>query len=286
MIVAAIAVRRNNQADFMVQSALAVSLAGQGLFAFGIAELGNLNEFETVMVVVIAMSVILFVLFPDRIHRVLSVLFASSSLAMLFYAWEWADAIPLLGPAFAAALVYLHHRQASFAGSGRGALIRPLMNGLMLSAFGCLMLSTIYVLPELVDDFRFYPRPWISTLLLGALFLYLGSQTWPRLLGENSSATGVVYGLMLLLVAAAWAAPGLLLALLVVLMGAASGSRLFIGTGIGFLVVFVGAYFYGIDISMMEKSATLVASGATILIARGLLLKVLGRPTAGVADHE
>jgi uncharacterized membrane protein len=161
-------------------------------------------------------------------------------------------------------------------GSGRGALIRPLMTGLMLTAFGYLMLATIYILPEIRVDEVFYPRPWISTILLGALFLYLGSRIWRQLSGNaNRNTSYVLHGLMFLIVVAAWANPGLLLALIVTMLGAASGNRAYIGAGTGFLVVFTGAYFYGIEISMLTKSMTLVASGAAVLLARWVLLKTM-----------
>jgi hypothetical protein len=59
-----------------------------------------------------------------------------------------------------------------------------------------------------------------------------------------------------------------LLALTVVLLGTATGNRSFIGAGIAFLVVFVTAFFYGIEMTMLEKSITLVATGAAVLFAR------------------
>lgn len=54
----------------------------------------------------------------------------------------------------------------------------------------------------------------------------------------------------------------------VVLLGTATGNRSFIGAGIAFLVVFVTAFFYGIEMTMLEKSITLVATGAAVLFAR------------------
>jgi hypothetical protein len=169
--------------------------------------------------------------------------------------------------------------------AGYGEFASPLENGLMLSAFGCLLLSTIYLLPELGTDFVFYPRPWISTILLGALFLYVGYRVWPALLsagnGAGKGAAAIVYALMIALIVTAWPMPGLLLALIVVMLGTASGHRTFVGAGIVFLVVFVAAYFYGIEVSMLTKSITLVSSGVAVLVARWLLLRVVGAPAHG-----
>ena len=113
-------------------------------------------------------------------------------------------------------------------------------------------------------------------MLLGVLFVYLGVDTSPQLVGgSQQKAAPVLYGLMLLVVAAAWAVPGLLLALIVTILGAASGNRAYVGAGIAFLAIFLGAYFYGIQITMMTKSATLIASGVVILAARWILLRVM-----------
>ena len=287
MIVAAVILRRRFDTDFMVQSTLAVSLAGQALFAFGITEFKLSGNYEAVLTAIVIVSTLLFFIFPDRIHRVLSVMFATSALTILLYTHELNAIVPLLGPAFAGALIFLYKRQPKYAASGMGALMRPLMTGLMLSAFGFLLLSTIYILPELGFDYAFYPRPWISTLLLGALFIYLGTDIWPQLLADRQkTATPVIYGLMVVVIAAAWAAPGLLLALIIVMLGAASGNRVFIGAGITFLAVFLSAYFYGIQITMLTKSITLVSTGIAVLLARWLILKVVAQPEGGPVNAQ
>ena len=47
--------------DFMVQSTLAVSLAGQGLFAYGISQFQVSGDFEILLIAVMIMSTVLFV---------------------------------------------------------------------------------------------------------------------------------------------------------------------------------------------------------------------------------
>lgn len=276
LIAGAVALRRQADNDFLVQATLAASLAGQALLAWGIADLGEGESIELLCTAIIIVSGVLFFIFPDRIHRVLSVLFAASALTVLLYAWEWNAAVPVLGPAFAALLVLVHRNRAGLTAAGHGHLVRPLENGLMLSAFGCLLLSTVYLLPELGSEFVFYPRPWISTVLLGALFLHVGSFTLqPLAAGAGRAAVPVTYALMLAVIACAWAAPGLLLALIVTLLGAAAGQRAFAAAGIAFLAVFVAAYFYGIETTLLTKSITLVATGASVLAARWVLLRLI-----------
>ncbi len=282
----AIFARMKSANDFMVQSALASSLAGQAVLAYGIVEVSGGSDFESVLSIVIVLNGILFFVFPDRIHRVLSILIAMSSLGFLLYSWRLNAVVPILGPVIAAAMVFLYKRQGLIIASGKGQLVRPLITGLMLTAFGFLLLSTVYILPELRSEFAFYPRPWISSLLLGALLLYVGAQVWSQI-GDvgGSREMAVFYGLLVAITATAWAIPGLLLALIVIMLGASSGNRVFIGAGIAFLVVFIATYFYGIQVSMLTKSITLVATGAAVLAARWLLLKVTRGPVEGGASH-
>ena len=140
--------------DFVIQCALAFSLAGQELFVFGFASLSDFDGVEPILGLMIVVNVILFVVFPDRIHRALSVMLCLGSVGVLFYVWEWNDLVPVLGPGLAAAVVIVAQRQSQFIKAGLGSLYRPLLSGLVLSAFGCLLLSTVYLLPELGSDFH------------------------------------------------------------------------------------------------------------------------------------
>lgn len=282
LIVGAILLRRRSENDFLVQCALAISLAGQGLAAYGFAQTVGFEEFEAFLGFVLVVSSALFFLLPDRIHRVLMVLLATGSLTTLFYVYEMNALVPLLGPAFAAALVFLQIRLPALVATQFGIFVRPLMDGLMLSAFGVLLLSTVYVLPELGLKYEFYPRPWISTLLLGGLFLYVGTLIWPTVVSpDNGKATLYLYGMMVVVVMCAWAAPGLLLGLIVLTLGAVFGRNTFIGAGTGFFALFLATYVYGIEVTMLTKSAVLLATGIVILIARWLLMRLTATGPGG-----
>jgi hypothetical protein len=151
----AIFARMNSENDFVVQSALASSLAGQALLAYGIVEISDSNSFELLLGIVITLNGILFFVFPDRTHRVLSILIATTSLCFLLYFWEYNAVVPVLGPVAAATMVFFYKRQGVIIESGKGHLIWPLITGLMLTAIGYLLLSTVYILPELDSEFAF-----------------------------------------------------------------------------------------------------------------------------------
>lgn len=286
LIVGSVLVRRQSGNDFLVQSAMACSLAGQAIFAYGVVEPAGMKNFDLVLAVVIAISALMFVIYPDRIHKVISVVVATTSLCFLLYAHELNAIVPVFGPALALVFVFLHQRQGAFIERGYGHLVRPLMTGTMLSAFGFLLLSTIYILPELGAETVFYPRPWISTILLGMLLLYVSTRLWGQLGIEGDRLGQVVfYSFVLATCAASWAIPGLILALIVMIIGASSGSRILVGAGATFLVVFVATYFYGVQVTMLTKSITLVASGIIVLLIRGVALKFLFKSIVKEATH-
>ena len=268
LVLAALALRWFFHNDFVVQATLATSLAGQALLIFGLNDSGHGDGWASQLAITaMVLSAVLLLVFPDRIHRLLSLLFFFTGLVVLMYAQHLNTWMALPGPLAATALLFLHQWRARLFAQGLGRFVWPLENGLMLSAFGILMISTIYLLPEL-SEFAFDPRPWISTLLLGGLLLYAVVRGAQMRLGKaNPKAQTMLYGLTVLIIAAAWAAPGLILALLVTVLGLNSGQRGFIVAGIGFLVVFLIAYFYGIQVSMPVKAATMVLSGGVLLLA-------------------
>lgn len=275
LIVGAVLLRHRFNNDFLVQCTLATSLAGQALSAYGFSEIIGHEAFEIFLGFVLIINSALFFLFPDRIHRVLMVLLAAGSLTALLYVREMNAFVPLLGPAFTAFLILLQRQLPNLVASPFATLVRPLMSGLMLSAFGVLLISTVYVLPELGLEYQLYPRPWISTILLGGLFLYIGTWIWPTVAPHGNRKTLLfLYGMMVIVIVCSWAAPGLLLGLIVVMLGVASGRNTFTGAGIGFLVLFLATYFYGIEVTMQTKSGVLVATGTAILISRWAILRL------------
>ena len=109
-LIAAAALRRKSDNDFIVQASLAASLVGQAMFAWGLADSAGGNDETDVRDdhrdqrrAVLRLS--------GRIHRVLSVLFAVCALVVLIYDAELNAVVPVLGPALAGALVAVKVRR-------------------------------------------------------------------------------------------------------------------------------------------------------------------------------
>ena len=277
----AVAARRATNSDFTRQATIATSLAGQGLFAAGIAEAGSFGDVEGILVILILTNALLIRIFPDRTHRFLSVLFIVSSIVTLAYTREAHAILPLIGPLLILGLVALMRAETRIVSKGLDEILTPVTAGMLIGALGCLMISTLYVLPVAAGDFTFYPRPWISTLLLGALLFYVQRDIWSVMFGDaKGSAAVAAYVVTAIVIVAALPAPGLILALLVMALGLVHGNPMYAGAGVVFLVVFVGAYFYGIDATMLTKSITLVGIGGAILLARRALVSLVDRSEA------
>jgi hypothetical protein len=87
--------------------------------------------------------------------------------------------------------------------------------------------------------------------------------------------TGLLYGLLTLVIAITWYAPGLILAPIVILLGIHIVRTTFVGAGIGFFALFLAAFFYGIEVTLLIKSQLLIAGGAALLLTCWLLLRTL-----------
>ncbi len=138
------------------------------------------------------------------------------------------------------------------------------------------MMSAFYVLPEVADEFQFFPRPWIATVLYGAMLILVERKVLATAFGGSMTAFGIaVYVVTAVVVATTWPAPGMILSLLVIVTASVYGLGVYRGAGIAFLAVFTTAFFYGIDTGMLVKSASLIATGLVVLVCRWLFLRTV-----------
>ncbi len=277
----------STQHDFPRHVALSVSLAGQLLIGYAVAESSPWDDMESYLLTLIFLNLALVFGYPDRVHRFLSVLFIGTALMPLLYKWELQALIPFISPILLAAFVLLSQQETRWYspphdGTERGrilvveSLLPPIMNGLLISSMAWTMLSTIYILPELEVDFVFYPSPWISSLGILAILCLAEWKYLPQLSGKGDPKPAYVHimiGGTLLLGIATLNAPGILLSLTVLFTGTLNGHRFQQGLGIAFFVLFLTAFFYAIETTLLMKSIILVSSGLVVLLARKLIAR-------------
>lgn len=260
------------QNDFTIQAALAFSLSGQALLAMGVGQLSGLNDIEIVSFVLIICNVILFITFQDLIHRFLSVCIVLASFMVVMFNWEqqgmFSFVVPVTSLVFAWLVMMRSHSKFSY------DTLAPLASALMAGTFGIVMLSTFYVLPELVTRVSFFPRPWVATVGLSAVVLYVQYQSLSVVSGKAKPLYQTsMYIITLILMLSSLNAPGIMFSLLVILLGVLYGHKIYSGIGIAFMSIFTMMYFYGIDTSLLTKSYTLIATGTVLLVGRWWLTK-------------
>lgn len=83
-----------------------------------------------------------------------------------------------------------------------------------------------------------------------------------------------MYSFTLLVLVATLNAPGFGLSLLVIAASLLHRGRQYAIAGIGFMLVFTSAFFSGIEVGMLTKSAWLLATGVVLLDCRWWLLRI------------
>ena len=169
---------------------------------------------------------------------------------------------------FAMAAVLLTHRRIK-------ADYMPLAYALVCSLCAHVLLLAS---GELASEGITIISPYFTSLILtGGLIALFGwaaggmakLKIQPLLLASMGAA---LLGLM--------AAPGILLAIMLLVLGYARHERLLLATGVALIPVFLFLYYYQLEISLLQKSAALAGSGGLLLAGR-LYLRRKGWDKAG-----
>ncbi|WP_085899388.1 DUF4401 domain-containing protein [Kiloniella majae] len=152
------------------------------------------------------------------------------------------------------------------------AFFQPLSQALIVSlAISVLFLSSYNEFDYLGN--HLFISPFISNILLAlALTLLI---IWAAGGKEYIKREPVIAGIIGSVFLAILSAPGILLSLGLMIFGYARHDRLFTLFGFLLLPVFLWLYYYNLDITLLEKSIVLVASGG-IMIAGKFYLKLRG----------
>jgi uncharacterized membrane protein len=279
---AAIVVLRMVPANvFVAQLAVASSLAGQGLIVFGLLDHGGWRGAGPWLAIA-ALEVVLVALAPEYLHRVLSTLAAAVAMRMVLGALGWAALFPAL---LAAVFVATQGNEPPLL--KRSALWTPVATGLVLTLL--FLVPATLVWNEL-GGFRRAAQlialpPWLGTAALAAVFVAAVGKLLRDARVAWTSPTGT-YALLaaLAVVLVAWPIPGVIVALLVLLLAFAAGQHVLMGLAILALLFALGHYYYSLQSTLLVKAAALFATGILLIAARFLVRVVVPRaPEAGHA---
>lgn len=248
--------RRSSRSDFLHQLALALWLVGQILTVFGVGSLTDSVPAAAAASLLAQGATIL--RFPDAVARFLATGFAVASLAALLVEAEIPFSIDLALLAAALPAGYLWWRRPAALASPYAEAVGPVGYGLVVSAF--LLLLTTFGDP--------FERGGVglvaaSGLTAGVLAIALALMSpRPRI---------AVLGGILILGAATVSAPGVMAGVGALLLAFRAGDRVLMGMAWVFLAVFLTGYYYDLEITLLEKSGLLAASGAVLLALREIV---------------
>lgn len=269
---AAVLGRQASRRIFAGQLALAVGLAGAGMVFIGTYGLAG-DSFTAAALALLALEIVLIVFYPDPLHRFLATLAAGTALVVILFDQDVQNLIHILTFLLAAAATLLWEFEAHFSAAGTDDLTRPIGYGL---AGGLCALLTLTLFDDL--DVRGW---WLSAL---GLLLVLLALEW-RILQRNGPGLLTPVALIVMLgsialLGPAWQTPGILAALLLLVLGFQRSNWLVLGLAIVFLGVFIVVYYFQLQTTLLVKSLALMGSGVLLLGVYGLVHYLVARREA------
>jgi hypothetical protein len=259
--------------DFAGQFALAVSMAGQALLIFAIADMTGSKSVAMMGIVVAAMQAALFWLLPSYVHRVWSAAIGACALAV---ALADMGLLALTSALVLAAFAWVWLKEFDHAKDG--PLVRAGGYGLALAAVFIAVMDGEFSIVRILDN----PRPpvggmagaWIGAGLTGAALLWAVVRLLAREDVPLESPQGKIALVgALILALATLKAPGIGPAAAVLVIGYANGNRVLAGFGVLALLGYLSHYYYSLQITLLEKSAVLAFTGLALLAARLALIR-------------
>lgn len=253
---------RNN---FLGQLGLALSMAGQILFLIGLSSLLDYEAIPTALGMIV-LEVILLWAYNNRLHRVISTLVIPGAILAILLDLDFMEAVHILIFTLGAGVVALHMVESRLLIARLEDLMRPVIYGITIFFLGLLILP-------LLDDFEL--QWWITAMLLDMVLIFLVLQIVKDLgLGLRSGAVPWLLAGCVILLVPAIRMPGILGALIILLLGFWRNNRLLIGLAAVFLVFYLGAYYYSLEWTLLVKSFALMGTGAILFLLRYILLRL------------
>lgn len=265
LIGGAYALLRRPQSIFLEQLVLAFSLAGQLLVAYAIGRwIDDINALFWAGLLML--HALLAVLMASNLHRIFSTLFAALSLFFLGMETGAPYLVAPLALALACGLWLNEFRYPQ-----RREAIKSAAMGLTLAL---LIMQYLVRFPELMEGnmAAIWVPHWLGEWLTGATLGYLAYWVFKtnEVALSSRTLTAGVAALIALCLSSSFAY-GLTQGAVLLALGFAIGHRLLTGLGILSLLFSISTYYYRLDLTLLEKSATLLALGLVLWAIRQLM---------------
>ncbi len=250
---------------FLVQLSLALSLTGQVLAIIGFSSLYNFDELFPIVAGVTILELILIWLHRDSVLRFISTLIIVICILVLIFDQNTLTSLHGFIIVLAAGTLFIHLKENDFKLRGFEELISPVGGAITVSLLGTLIMP-------LLDDFELR---WEFTAIVLFIFLLILLAKIAVDLGyslRNRVVISLAAGCVLLLIPAI-SMPGILAALIVLLLGFWRSNRGLMGLASVFLLFYFWAYYYSLEWTLLIKSLVLMGSGVILLALRYFVMR-------------
>lgn len=266
--------RRRSGGDFTRHAAVAASFAGQGLIVSAV-DLVSQND-GTPFIAAVLISVVMIIVMPDPLHRFVSATIAVGATAAALAALHVDHALDVtaLITVLVSALVWrvgLVDRSDALT-----EMLTPVGYGLAIGLFGVCLFSAFF---SMVDSGR-GQAPGLSAVTTDGVAVMFAIFVMAILREHDTSPSTPASATMLVIIAIFAAltlkSPGIICGAAMLVLGFDRRNLVLIELATTYLIVFGAANYYNLNLTLLEKSGILVASGALCLVARLLLVKLTG----------
>lgn len=253
--------KRGGVTEFVEHGTLAISLAGQLLIAFGLAQLMD-RDAHTLWALVLFQGS-LAIIMPNFIHRAFSAACAALSFGL---AMEEGGMLYLASGLLLIPIAWIWINEFRF--PDRIRALRAIGYGLVLGLLVVQYLSRHFSLFGQSESTLLLP-PWSGELVAGGVLLCLLWSLFQRAVTAPPLRTMLLsYVAVLVLCLASFQAYGLSMGAIILLLGFAGSNRLLMGLGIVSLLFPISTYYYLLDITLLAKAQTLLLLGILLLATR------------------
>jgi uncharacterized membrane protein len=266
--------RSAKQVLFLASLALALCFTGQAMLIAGLGM--NIHSVATVSFLVMLLNFGFLVVYDDRTMRFLSTVVIIAAAFAILFDKHIPYGLQMMTLLLAGGCTALWLSESLLAAGPLAPFTRPVGYGMVAGMFAYLL---PWVMP--VGDMRHFFAPYGSWIVAGGLLAVLMFIEYrllleQALLNDRRIAATAFIGTLLLFYPAR-RMPGMIAAIIVLLLGFRRGSRILMGLALAFLFVFITAYYYHLGLTLLQKSISLMVLGALLIAFRFVLVRVLGR---------
>jgi uncharacterized membrane protein len=255
--------------QFLRQLAQVACFAGQMLFIGGV---GSTSDSEVAAFAAVIVSAVLIAIYPDRVQRFCSAVIAAGALWFLVKDVPYsADGMALL---LVGAVLYLGRGLSRAVTEEQGEIVEPVMYGLAIALFTLLIASTAAAMFAPMDikevQVLLMARPVTMGFVLALLWL-TSSIFKEHEVSPGGTDALLSFAAIIAIGAITQSTPAITATILMLLLGFDRRARALIALSILFFLAFGTAYYYGLHLTLLQKSGILAASGVCCLIVSALV---------------